>query len=282
MQERTRTWFRATVHFDGAAFHGWQVQPRRRTVQGELEAALSRLFDAPASTLAAGRTDRGVHATGQEISFAAPRRWKAAAMRRALNAVVTDEIWIEKLTETSREFHPRYDATARRYEYFLATGPGSRSPLRAGRVWRVEPAPRPDRLDASAAILLGRHSFEAFAKSGQEERGTICIVESAEWSRTRLGDLRFLIVANRFLHHMVRYLVRTQVEIAIGRRDPDALEGLLSGSGGWRPPAPAPPQGLYLTGVRYGASWNRDPGVPGLTATGEPGEPERGGEVEGA
>jgi tRNA pseudouridine38-40 synthase len=273
VQERTRTWFRATVHFDGAAFHGWQVQPRRRTVQGEIEDALSRLFDAPARTLAAGRTDRGVHATGQEISFSAPRRWRAAEMRRALNAVVPDEVWIEKLTETSREFHPRYDATARRYEYFLATGSGSASPLRAGRVWHVDPAPEPDRLAAAAAALLGRRSFEAFAKSGQEERGTTCIVEAAAWSRTTLGDLRFLIVANRFLHHMVRYLVRTQVEIATGRRGPDEMEGLLGGSGAWRPPAPAPPQGLYLTGVRYGTAWNRRPGVPGLTAGGGPGEP---------
>jgi tRNA pseudouridine38-40 synthase len=274
VQERTRTWFRATVHFDGAAFHGWQVQPRRRTVQGDIEDALSRLFDAPAGTLAAGRTDRGVHATGQEISFAAPRRWKAADLRRALNAVVPDEIWIEKLTETSREFHPRYDASARRYEYFLAIGPGSASPLRAGRVWSVDPAPQPDRLAAAAATLLGRHSFEAFAKSGQEERGTTCIVEAAGWSGTTLGDLRFLIVANRFLHHMVRYLVHTQVEIATGRRGPDELEGLLTGTTGARPPAPAPPQGLYLTGVRYGTAWNRGPGVPGLTAVDEPGEPE--------
>jgi tRNA pseudouridine38-40 synthase len=272
VQERTRTWFRATVHFDGAAFHGWQVQPRQRTVQGSLEDALSRLFDAPARTLAAGRTDRGVHATGQEVAFAAPRRWKAADMRRALNAVVPDEIWIEKLTETSREFHPRYDATARRYEYFLATGPGSDSPLRSGRVWRVDPAPRLDRLAAAAAALVGRHSFEAFAKAGQEERGHECVVESARWSDTRLGDLRFVVVANRFLHHMVRYLVRTQVEIATGRREPGELEALLEGRGGCRAPAPAPPQGLYLSGVRYGTTWNRRAGVPGLTAAEENGD----------
>jgi tRNA pseudouridine38-40 synthase len=273
VQERTRTWFRATVHFDGAAFHGWQLQPRERSVQGVLEEALSRLFAAPARVLAAGRTDRGVHATGQEISFEAPSRWEAPEMRRALNAVVPDEIWIEELTETSRDFHPRFDATARRYEYFLASGPGSESPLRRDRVWRPDPSPELDRLAAAAAVLPGRHSFEAFAKSGQEERGTTCIIETAAWLRTVLGDLRFVIVANRFLHHMVRYLVRTQVEIATDRRAPDELERLLAGQAGLRPPAPAPPQGLYLTGVRYGDAWNREAGVPGLTRAGgrEPG-----------
>jgi len=268
VQERARTWFRATVHFDGAAFHGWQVQPRKRTVQGTLEGALTRLLAEPASVLAAGRTDAGVHATGQEIAFAAPARWSAGEMRRALNAVVPDEIWVEELTETSREFHPRYDATARRYEYFLAVGPGSESPLRRNRTWRPPAEPDTGRLVAASAALPGRRSFRALAKAGQEHRGTVCIIEHAGWSRTALGDLRFVVVANRFLHHMVRYLVHTQVEIATGRRGPDELERLLEEDGTLRPPAPAPAQGLYLTGVRYRDGWNREAGVPGLTAPG--------------
>lgn len=131
----------------------------------------------------------------------------------------------------------------------------------------------PDLLSRAATPIPGERSFEAFAKSGQPERGTRCRVSRAEWSETAMGDLRFSIEANRFLHHMVRYLVSTMVEEATGRREPGELESLLSGDGGSRPdgetprpPSPAPPQGLYLTGVRYGDGWNRPAGVPGLVA----------------
>ena len=258
--------FRATVHYDGSAFHGWQSQPDQRTVQDALEEALSGLFSQRATVLASGRTDRGVHATGQEVAFPAPDRWSAAELHRAMNAVLPADIWIEKLRETSREFHPRFDARARRYEYFLASGPDAASPLRAGRVWRPDSVPDPELLLSSAARLSGEHSFRAFAKSGQEELGDLCTVATSRWSATALGDLRYTIVANRFLHHMVRYIVRTQVEIATGRRGEEDMTLLLNGDPRVRPPSPAPAEGLYLTGVRYEEGWNRDPGVPGLTA----------------
>lgn len=273
MQERTPAWFRATVHYDGSNFHGWQSQPDEPTVQDALEAALFRLCRRPVTVLAAGRTDRGVHATGQEIAFAAPDRWIPGELRRAVNAVVPGRIWIEKLRKTSREFHPRFDARARRYEYFLAFGPDAASPLRAGRVWQLRVSPDPDLLARTAQPITGEHSFRAFAKSGQEERGEMCAVSTARWSRTALGDLRFEIVANRFLHHMVRYLVRTQVEVAAGRREPDELLRLMDGDSDVRPPGPAPARGLYLTGVEYEDGWNRAPGVPGLTAPGPGAEP---------
>lgn len=257
--------FRATVHYDGSAFHGWQSQPDQRTVQDALEEALAGLLARPVVVLAAGRTDRGVHATGQEIAFPAADRWSAADLRRAMNAVLPADIWIEELRETSRDFHPRFDARARRYEYYLATGPEAPSPLRAGRVWSLEATPDRGLLVSAAARLTGERSFAAFAKSGQEERGDRCTVVASDWSVTGLGDLRYTIVADRFLHHMVRYLVRTQVEIADGRRDEQDLVRLLEADADVRPPAPAPPDGLYLTGVRYADGWNRPSGVPGLT-----------------
>jgi len=266
VQERTSARFRATVHYDGSAFHGWQSQPDRRTVQDALEEVLARLLSGAVSVLASGRTDAGVHAAGQEIAFPAGAGWSASDLHRAMNAVLPADIWVEELRETSREFHPRFDARARRYEYYVATGREAASPLRAGRVWSPGTEPDPRLLVSAAAELPGERSFAAFAKSGQEERGDRCAVGTSAWSTTALGDLRFTIVADRFLHHMVRYLVRTQVEIASGRREPDELARLLAGEPGVRPPAPAPPQGLYLTGVRYDDGWNRGAGVPGLTA----------------
>lgn len=282
MSDDARARFRATVHYDGSAFHGWQLQPDAPTVQGALERAVSRVLDEPTRIHAAGRTDAGVHAAGQEIAVDAPARWTAAELRRALNAVTPPAVWLEKLSRAPEEFHPRFDATGRRYEYLVGVRDDAVSPLRAGRIWPLARPLDPARLAGATRRLPGERSFEAFAKSGQPERGTFCRVEEARWGRTAAGDLAFRIVADRFLHHMVRYLVRTLIETATGERDPGELEALLAGAPGPRPPAPAPAEGLYLTGVRYPAGWNRPAGVPGFPLAEEDEGGESGGDRDGA
>ena len=268
MPEGANGRYRATVQYHGGDYYGWQVQPDRPTVQGAIESGLERLFPEPVRVAAAGRTDRGVHAVGQEIAFPARRSWPAREMRRALNAVLPSDIWIEKLSASPEEFHPRFDATARRYQYLVAAGPQAGSPLRRGLVWRLEDTPAPPVLERASDRLTGERSFAAFAKAGQPERGTRCRVHEAGWTRTALGDLVFTVVANRFLHHMVRYLVHTMIGCATGRREREDLAALLAGDGDVRPPEPAPPGGLYLTGVRYPDGWNRPDGVPGLIPSG--------------
>ena len=257
------TRYRATVHYDGSAFAGWQVQPGVRTVQGEIEAALQRL-GIPGRVQGAGRTDAGVHATGQEASFDAPSSWNSRELTRALGSLLPVDVWIESLQEASPDFHPRFQATGRRYEYYLAAGDSGRAPSRRRNTWWVQAAPDVEELRSATRPILGRHSFEGFAKAGQPDVGTVCTVEKAEWLRTPLGDLRFTIVADRFLHRMVRYLVATIVEEGGGSRPPGDVGRLLAGSVDVRPPGPAEACGLYLTGVRYRSGWNRSPGVPGL------------------
>lgn len=265
--------YRGTLHYDGSAFHGWQVQPDVRTVQGAVEDAISRLEDRPVRVESAGRTDRGVHAVGQEIALHAERDWARGELRRALNAVLPSSVWLERMRPAaSDDFHPRFDARRRRYEYYVNPGPEGGSPLRRSRVWAPGEELDRDRLTGAAEAVVGDRSFEAFAKAGQPERGTRCRVVEATWSRTALGDLRFRVEADRFLHHMVRYLVSTMVDEATGRREPGELAGLLSGDETLRPPSPAPPQALYLTGVRYRDGWNRPAGVPGLVTETEPAE----------
>lgn len=259
---------RATVHYDGAAFAGWQAQRTVRTVQGEFQATLSRLLDCACRVDAAGRTDSGVHAVGQEIAFGVPSRWQTDELQRALNAVLPDDIRVATLSETSADFHPRFAATARRYEYYLAGGYDADSPVRRGRAWATEREPDPALLRESAAILLGRHDFTRFAKSGQPDVNPVCCVERALWILTPLGDLRFMVVADRFLHRMVRYMVGTMLDVAHSRREIAELRQLVGGGTKVRPPEPAPPDALYLTGVRYRGGWNRRAGVPGLVATG--------------
>lgn len=251
--------FRATVEYDGAAFHGYQVQPGQRTVQGVLEAQLGRLFDRPVRVIGAGRTDTGVHAAGQEIAFEAPPAWDSPRLERALAGVLPSDVAVHGPRAASPGFHPRFQATGRRYEYYL----GRVGPLRSARVWTPPSPPDVELLTAATALLPGRRSFEALSRAGQPDLGTICAVEEAGWTRTVFGDLRFTIVADRFLHRMVRYVVATLVDVARGRRTLDEWRTLLE-QGDGRPPEPAPARGLYLTGVRYADGWNRVAGVPGL------------------
>lgn len=242
-----------TVHYDGAAFHGWQLQPDRRTVQGELEAALSRLADRPCRVLAAGRTDTGVHATGQVAAVDLPEPWTPEKLRRSLNAILPDDLWIAGVEAVRSDFHPRYDAVSRTYRYDVGTEPEAASPFHRGRCWPLgEPLDRM-LLGRAAGLVVGEHAFGAFAKSGQPERGERCRVARAEWSSWSLG-VRLTITADRYLHHMVRYLVGTMVDVARGRRPLEDVARLLDGDPGVVTSPPAPPQGLFLARVEYGTA----------------------------
>lgn len=242
---------RMTLHYDGRAFFGWQLQPDRRTVQGEIEAVLSRLFDAPARVTGSGRTDRGVHATGQVASVDAPARWTAHGLRRAMNALLPEGIWVADAAETHWDFHPRYDAVARSYVYRVGLRPEARSPFRVRWCWPLVRELSLPPMEEAAAHLVGDHSFRAFAKAGQEERGDRCIVTEARWSAWEDVGVEFHVTANRFLHHMVRYLVGTLVEIGLGQRPIAHVAALLIGKPGLETSPPAPPGGLFLRKVTY-------------------------------
>lgn len=242
-----------TLHYDGAGFLGWQIQPGARTVQSELEAALSRLADEPISVIAAGRTDRGVHALGQAVSTLVPARWTAAALKKALNAILPDDIWIAAAQEVPHDFHARYSATARSYVYRVGTRPEAFSPFHYRWCWPLREGRDPVDsavLNAAAARFVGRHSFRAFAKAGQPERGEICEVTESRWVEWECGA-EYHVTANRFLHHMVRYLVGTMVEVARGRRAIGEIELLLANTPGLETSPPAPPEGLFLSKVHY-------------------------------
>ena len=238
------------MHYDGAGFMGWQVQPGARTVQSELEATLAVLLDQPTSVIAAGRTDRGVHATGQVASTLVPLKWRAAALRRSLNATLPPDIWIESAVEVPEEFHARYSATARSYVYRVGTAEAAFSPFHRRWCWPQRDALDRALLDRVAALLIGHRSFRAFAKAGQPERGEICDLTVSRWREWECG-VAYEVTANRFLHHMVRYLVGTMVEIARGRRAVEELTLLLENVAGCETSAPAPPEGLFLSAVHY-------------------------------
>ena len=242
------------LHYEGRNFYGWQSQSNQRTVQGELSALLERICGAASSKItAAGRTDRGVHATGQVASALIPERFDDVELLRALNALAPPDLWIESAERVDLSFHPRYDAVSRTYVYRIGVTPESASPFRAPWCCPLGHALDRKRLEDAARSLIGNHDFSAFAKSGQPERGVRCEVKSVDWrySETEPGILEFEITADRFLHHMVRYLVGTFVEIGQCMRPVDEIARLLRGEPGLRAAPPAPAEGLFLTRVGY-------------------------------
>ena len=243
------------LHYDGSRFYGWQIQPEKRTVQGVLQAAAERLTESRRTVTGSGRTDRGVHATGQVASLVVPPSWTAGSFRDAMNAVLPDDVWVASAAEVDAGFHPRYDAVARTYRYRVGLTEEARSPFVRPFCWPVDDEVDVDLLDRAAAPIAGDRSFDAFAKSGQPERGTRCRVGRAVWEPWEGRGRIFSITANRYLHHMVRYLVGTMVAVASGRRPLGEMETLLEEGPSdeiWTS-APAPAEGLFLHRVDYPA-----------------------------
>jgi len=240
------------LHYDGSRFSGWQRQPGERTVQGDLEAAVSKLCGAPITVVGAGRTDAGVHARGQAAGVRVPDKWSALALRRSMNGILPDDVWIAAAFEMRDDFHPRYSAVSRSYSYYVGTDDFASSPFRRTTelVWKKPLELK--RLAAAASSIEGEHCFRAFAVKGTapEKDDHRCTVSRAAW-RERDGGLMFEIQADRFLHHMVRFLVGTMLEIGEGRREPDAIAELLTQEDNSKVAQPAPPHGLFLERVEY-------------------------------
>ncbi len=240
------------LQYDGHRFAGWQRQRDDRTVQGVLEQSLSRLCAEHVPVIGAGRTDAGVHALGQSAGVRVKEKWEPAELRRALNAILPDDVWVADAHPMRDDFHARFSATSRAYRYMVGTDRMAESPFRRGRelAWRR----RIDRslLDGSARVVVGEHCFRGFAVKGTAPATDdhCCIVYEASW-REREGGLFFTIRANRFLHHMVRFLVATMLDVACGRRSPEAVSFILAADDNRQVSPPAPPHALFLERVEY-------------------------------
>ncbi|HEY0972409.1 MAG TPA: tRNA pseudouridine(38-40) synthase TruA [Gemmatimonadales bacterium] len=240
------------LHYDGAAFAGWQRQPDTRTVQGALEDALGRLCSQPMTALGSGRTDAGVHARGQAVGVRVPARWTPDELRRALNAVLPADVWVAAAHEMTPDFHARYDAVARRYSYVVGLDEEAASPFRRHYEWGFRRPVDVTLLDRAAALVVGEHCFRAFAVRGTapEHDEHMCRVIDARW-RGRPGGIVFEVEANRFLHHMVRFLVGTMLDVASGRRPLDDVSALLVAPDNRGVSPPAPSHALFLERVSY-------------------------------
>jgi tRNA pseudouridine38-40 synthase len=241
------------VEYDGTAFCGWQVQPRVRTVQETLEAALSRVADHPVRLQCAGRTDAGVHALEQVVHFDTTATRTERAWVLGSNVNLPGDCAVSWAQPVQRDFHARFSACARHYRYRILTRP-TRSALERDRALWVHRPLDLGRMQEAAVALVGEHDFSSFRALGCQAKSPVRRVHYLELEAAA-GGIELSVGANGFLHHMVRNIVG--VLLAIGRCEAavDWTQELLAVRDRTRGGVTAPPQGLYFVRVDYPAEF---------------------------
>jgi tRNA pseudouridine38-40 synthase len=245
------TRYRATLAYDGTAYFGYQLQPNVPTVQEQVEQAVASIFGKAVTVWAAGRTDTGVHATGQVIAFDAEWKHDDAALLRAINANLPDDIALQDIVQ-QENFHPRFDALSRTYRYTVAVV-YVRQPLLARRAWQLHQQLDEVAMQAAAHRILGEHDFAAFGNPPQGEN-TVREVFRSVWQLEPLAAGKMFIYeveATAYLEHMVRRLVGAQVAVGRGKLSLDGFDALLASRNLSQNKWIAPPQGLSLAAVSY-------------------------------
>ena len=238
----------ATIEYDGADFLGYQLQAKGRTVQGEIEKSLKQVTQAQVRIDGAGRTDAGVHATGQVIAFNVAWRHTLEDLQRALNATLPDDIVIKELQTVKPSFHPRFSALSRTYLYQVVNQRWP-SVLQRRYAHHVSQDLDVEAMNEAAQFLVGGHDFASFGKPTQG-RSTVRTVTQAEWL-VEDNKLIFNITANAFLYRMVRNIVGTLLETGLGRLTVVDIKEILEARELTRSAPPAPACGLCLVKVTY-------------------------------
>ena len=247
--------YRARVEYDGTDFDGFQVNPGRRTVQGVLEDALARLSSGAVRRVdGAGRTDAGVHATGQVIGFTYEGRLSATELGHAFDAVLPGDVSIRDVRPAPAAFHPRRAARYREYRYTVWNGP--RSPLRERTALGVREPLDTAAMARAGSVLEGRHDFSSLGAAVGSPVRTVHAVRVRRDGRTVTIDVR----ADAFLRGMVRRMVAVLLEAGLGRMDDAAVRSALAGPGRALDGAAAPARGLCLRRVAYGPPRNEQNG----------------------
>lgn len=240
---------RLTLEYDGSRYAGWQRQPDQPTIQEAVETALFQLTQETVPVIGAGRTDSGVHALGQVASFRIERQWTAREWLRGFNARLPEDIAVRSAALAPDDFHARYAARGKLYEYRILNR-GERPALDRAYCWHVHKPLDHAVMEQAATYLVGSHDFSSFEGTLTDNEDPICDLQQLSLSRE--GDLvRIRAYADRFLKHMVRAIVGTLVEVGHAKRAPEALRTILAAKDRTAAGRTAPPHGLFLVRVDY-------------------------------
>lgn len=248
------------LEYEGSAFCGWQRQPSARTVQGVVEAAMEQIAGMPIEVVAAGRTDAGVHASGQVIHADVPTSRPVSAWVRGVNSHLPDSVCVNWAQPVSNEFHARFRATGRAYRYLLLNR-AVRPAIDHGRIgWYHRPLCS-EAMRTAAALLVGRHDFTSFRAS--ECQAKTPVRDLRLLSITQCGErFAFDLEADAFLHHMVRNIVGALISVGNGSKSPGWIASVLSARDRTLAAPTFAPDGLYLTRVTYDAHWDLPHSAP--------------------
>jgi tRNA pseudouridine38-40 synthase len=241
-----------TLQYDGTEYVGWQRQPSGTSIQGLLEDALRPIEGRAVTVHGAGRTDAGVHALGQVASVHLTATIDTVTLARALNAVLPLDVRVASVEEVPDDFHARFSATGKIYDYRIVNAPFA-SPFVRRYVWHVIPRLDVDAMRAAAARLVGRHDFAAFQGAGSEVHTTVRTIRRIDWSGTGGPDdpLVMQVEGDGFLRHMVRNIAGTLVDVGLRRWQPGDIDAILESRDRSRAGPTAPAAGLILREVLY-------------------------------
>lgn len=241
---------RLDLAYDGGRYHGWQRQKKAITIQALLEDKLQTILDEAIILTAAGRTDAGVHALNQTCNFRTDSKLNPGTIRRALNALLPDDILINRAFYVTQNFHARYGAKAKTYEYRLLNRPEPDIFLRYY-TWHIPQELDLAAMEACLPILRGLHDFSSFKSTGSGIKNPVRDMLRAELVRGVEGRVTLVFQADGFLRHMVRNIVGTLVQVGRGRLDPGGFGRILDAKDRQAAGKKSPPQGLFLKGVQY-------------------------------
>lgn len=241
--------YKLTIEYDGTAYAGWQRQPDQPTVQRTLEEAIFQISQTGTPTIAAGRTDAGVHALGQVVSFRSDKPLSPEEWTRSLNGVLPKDVCVHRTEQVPETFHARYSAKQKTYEYRILNHP-IRPVLNRLRMWHIPKPLNLTSLQAATLTLKGQHDFSSFEGSPTDNENPICHMHALS-IHEEPPIIRITFKADRFLKQMVRAIVGTLVEVAQGTRSPEDMKAILEAHDRRAAGKTAPPYGLYLLNVEY-------------------------------